>query len=408
MGEPPLAPERDEHDQQWHRDRHGRRQPAPQPPPDAVRPAVAVPTRAAGPRPRLARPRPRLARLARSRRRLARRHSRPGEHHAPEGTRPHPGPMPAPMPTGAAALRAASCARVNVPSRARTCPCDTFARATHVARTEDSRAQDAPGGGRAAGGRGGAGIVGGRMAVVSPPAEGVAATAPAVEAVRGYRADGRLGHLPPLDGIRGLGIPFVLLYHHGAELVGVRFGGGFLTVSMFFTLSGFLITRLLVDEATRTRTIDVRRFYARRFRRLMPAALAVLALIALFWAVFPTRGRSLSIGSFLSSLFYSQNLYLRWQGKGYSQIFAERSPLQHMWSLSLEEQIYAVFPLLLVAVFRASRARNTSAACWRSSPSPASAPPPCSRGGAATSRRTTPPRPGRASSCSAPPSPSTG
>lgn len=160
----------------------------------------------------------------------------------------------------------------------------------------------------------------------------------------------RLPHLPALDGIRGLGIPFVLLYHHGASVLGVSFGGGFMTVSMFFTLSGFLITRLLVQERQRTGTIGVRRFYGRRFRRLLPASLVVLLGVAVAWAVFPSATRNLSFGSFVATMTYWQNAYLIIEDHGYAQLFAERSPLQHTWSLSLEEQIYAVFPLIVLGL----------------------------------------------------------
>ncbi len=178
---------------------------------------------------------------------------------------------------------------------------------------------------------------------------------------RGYSAPGKLARLPALDGLRGIGLPLVLLYHHGLPLFGARFGGGILTVSMFFTLSGFLITRLLLGEANRSGTISLKRFYSRRFRRLMPTALAVFALIALFWAVFPSPTRGLSAASFFWAVFYGTNLHLIAQGSSYENLFAERSPLQHTWSLSLEEQIYIVFPLLLLLILRSSRVRRFAA-----------------------------------------------
>jgi peptidoglycan/LPS O-acetylase OafA/YrhL len=178
---------------------------------------------------------------------------------------------------------------------------------------------------------------------------------------RGYRPDGRLAHLPPLDGIRGLGIPFVMLYHHAGSLFGVSFGGGFLTVSMFFTLSGFLITRLLVNEHDRHGSLDLKQFYVRRFRRLMPAALVVLALISLAWWAFPSPTRSLSFPAFASAMFYGENLYLIAQGNSYFNLFADRSPVQHMWSLSLEEQVYIVFPLIMIAILAVPMLRRRAA-----------------------------------------------
>ena len=178
---------------------------------------------------------------------------------------------------------------------------------------------------------------------------------------RGLDASGRLARLPALDGIRGLGIPFVLLYHHGMPLLGIRFGGGFLTVSMFFTLSGFLITRLLVQEHDRTGRIALGTFYTRRIRRLMPAALTVTLLVAVFWTVFPGGTRSLPFSSFFWALFYGTNILLIQSGNSYQDLFADRSPLQHTWSLSLEEQIYIVFPLVLILLLRSTAVRRHAA-----------------------------------------------
>lgn len=174
---------------------------------------------------------------------------------------------------------------------------------------------------------------------------------------RGYRADGKLSHLPPLDGIRGLGIPFVFLYHHEAIFLGRKFGGGILTVSMFFTLSGFLIARLLVEEHRRSGTLDVRRFYARRFRRLMPAALVTLLLIAQVWWLAPPANGGMSVWSWIAALTYWENWHLIFSGSSYSNLFADASPVQHMWSLSLEEQVYIVYPLLMLGLFRWRRVK---------------------------------------------------
>ena len=196
------------------------------------------------------------------------------------------------------------------------------------------------------------------LAVASP---GTLATFNDVDG-RGLTAPGKLARLPALDGIRGLGIPLVLLYHHGLAIFGIKFGGGFLTVSMFFTLSGFLITRLLLQEFGRAGSIALKQFYARRIRRLMPAALAVFTLVALFWAVFPGSTRSLTVRSMFWAIFYGTNISLISQGNSYQDLFADRSPLQHTWSLSLEEQIYIIFPLALVLILRSARVRRHAAA----------------------------------------------
>jgi peptidoglycan/LPS O-acetylase OafA/YrhL len=168
--------------------------------------------------------------------------------------------------------------------------------------------------------------------------------APAAPAVAGARP-GRLDYLTGLDGIRGLGIIGVLLYHQN-----VPWMAGVLTVSMFFTLSGFLITRIMVNEWQRTDTLSFSRFYERRVRRLLPASMVVLLAIAVIWTVAP----DLSIGKmdFISGLTYWENIHLILADKSYSELFGLASPVQHLWSLSLEEQVYLVFPVLMLVLFR--------------------------------------------------------
>lgn len=178
---------------------------------------------------------------------------------------------------------------------------------------------------------------------------------------RGVTQAGRLARLPALDGLRGIGLPMVMLYHHGLALFGWIFHGSILCVSMFFTLSGFLITRLLVQEHAEHDRISLRRFYARRLRRLMPAALTVALLIALIWTVYPSGNRGLDFPSFFWAIFYGTNLMLLFRGSSYQNLFAEQSPLQHTWSLSLEEQIYIVFPLVLIGILSFTRLRRSAA-----------------------------------------------
>ena len=105
---------------------------------------------------------------------------------------------------------------------------------------------------------------------------------------RGITPDGRLARLPALDGLRGVGQPMMMLFHHGLPLFGWIFRGSILCVSMFFTLSGFLITRILIKEHDSTERISLRRFYTRRIRRLMPTAVIVAFLIAVLWTAYPS------------------------------------------------------------------------------------------------------------------------
>ena len=168
----------------------------------------------------------------------------------------------------------------------------------------------------------------------------------------------RLGHVPGLDGIRGIAVVIVLLYHHSITWI----TGGELTVSMFFTLSGFLITRLLVAEWGRTDTISLRSFYERRVRRLFPASFVVLLAVAVVWTAFPGSGRRFAPWEWLSGLLYFENVYLQSAGKDYGGLFGLGNPLQHLWSLSLEEQVYLMFPVLVLLFMKK---RHTTAAVWR-------------------------------------------
>jgi peptidoglycan/LPS O-acetylase OafA/YrhL len=156
-----------------------------------------------------------------------------------------------------------------------------------------------------------------------------------------------LAYQPALDGVRGIAIAVVIAYH----LPSSSFRGGFLGVEIFFVLSGFLITTLLVREWDRTRTIALGHFYARRALRLLPA-LAVVLIAAQVWAgVTSDHGQAHNIyNDSWTTLFYVQNWFNH-------NSFAEVSVLSHAWSLAVEEQFYLVWPVMLLGLlhFRWSR-----------------------------------------------------
>jgi peptidoglycan/LPS O-acetylase OafA/YrhL len=165
-----------------------------------------------------------------------------------------------------------------------------------------------------------------------------------------------LTHQPALDGLRGLAVAGVLLFHGGVPWA----QGGFLGVSTFFTLSGFLITTLLLTERERSDHIDLKRFWGRRFRRLMPAALACLFGVCLFAVTVATTAQLQGLrGDALSALFYVANWHFIVVDKSYGDLFTDPSPVQHFWSLAIEEQFYVVFPLL--AFFVLARAKASRA-----------------------------------------------
>jgi peptidoglycan/LPS O-acetylase OafA/YrhL len=159
----------------------------------------------------------------------------------------------------------------------------------------------------------------------------------------------RLEYNPGLDGLRGIGLVAILFYHSGVNWI----PGGFLSVSTFFTLSGFLITSLLLYEWDNTGRIDMSRFWSHRFRRLMPGALLALGVIAVLGATIgdPSQVARLRWDG-LSALFYVSNWRFIHLGADYADMFASPSLVQHFWSLSIEEQFYMTFPIFAIALLR--------------------------------------------------------
>lgn len=162
---------------------------------------------------------------------------------------------------------------------------------------------------------------------------------------------------PGLEGLRGISVLAVLIFHSSPTLL----PGGFLGVSTFFTLSGFLITGLLAREWEATGTIKLRAFWGRRLRRLLPASLLALLGIACAGAFLAdVTQREHFTGDGLSALFYVSNWWLISSGADYASLMGSPSPLQHFWSLSIEEQYYFSYPLVCVAVLRATSGRKRS------------------------------------------------
>lgn len=156
-----------------------------------------------------------------------------------------------------------------------------------------------------------------------------------------------LRYIPALDGVRALAVAAVLAYHGGLR----RAAGGFLGVDIFFVLSGFLITSLLLAEHEGSGHIRLPRFWARRARRLLPALLAMLAAVAGYavWLAPPDTLAGLRRAA-LATLLYVANWAQMRGGQGYFAQLAAPSPLLHTWSLAIEEQFYALWPLLVVGL----------------------------------------------------------
>ncbi len=148
-----------------------------------------------------------------------------------------------------------------------------------------------------------------------------------------------------LDGLRGAAVAGVLLFHGG------YLTGGYLGVDLFFVLSGFLITSLLLAESGSSGRIGLGSFWARRARRLLPALGGLMVGVAIYCLVFAAPGELAQIrGDALATLGYVANWRALFASQDYFALFQRPSPLQHTWSLAIEEQFYLVWPLVFVGL----------------------------------------------------------
>ena len=162
-------------------------------------------------------------------------------------------------------------------------------------------------------------------------------------------------HIRGLDGIRAVAVVGVLGFHGGVP----GFGGGLLGVDIFFVLSGFLITSLLVGEWARTGTLSFRRFYERRARRLLPGLFILLLLVAAYAQWFAeTDTLSTLRGDALATILYVANWRFIFSGQSYFVHFGPPSPLLHTWSLAVEEQFYLVWPAVALFTLRRGGRRS--------------------------------------------------
>jgi len=157
---------------------------------------------------------------------------------------------------------------------------------------------------------------------------------------------GRRRHVRALDGLRGAAVAAVVLFHAG------RLVGGWLGVDLFFVLSGFLITSLLLEERGARGRVSLSGFWSRRARRLLPALFLMLAGVGVYALVFAAPSELSQIRSDgLATLGYIANWHQIAHGTSYWDLFRAPSPLEHTWSLAIEEQFYLVWPLVVVGLF---------------------------------------------------------
>ena len=158
---------------------------------------------------------------------------------------------------------------------------------------------------------------------------------------------------------RALAVVAVMIYHANSSWL----PGGFLGVEVFFVISGYLITLLLIAERERTGRVALGQFWLRRARRLLPALFVMLFIVVSYTALFRSETLGQIRGDVIASLFYVTNWYQIWVGQGYSAS-GDFAPLRHLWSLAVEEQFYLVWPLVMAALLRVGPRRVTASARW--------------------------------------------
>jgi len=161
-------------------------------------------------------------------------------------------------------------------------------------------------------------------------------------------------HMPGLDGVRAIAVTGVLVFHAKPEWL----PGGFLGVDVFFALSGFLITSLLLAELGETGKVRFGRFYVRRARRLLPALFLVLIATSVLAATVAQDAAARVREDVVAAFFYVTNWWYVLHGQSYFEATGRPPMLQHLWSLAVEEQFYLVWPLLLFGLWRLGRVRG--------------------------------------------------
>lgn len=166
--------------------------------------------------------------------------------------------------------------------------------------------------------------------------------------------EARSRYIPALDGIRTFAVVAVVLYHLGFSWA----QGGFQGVTIFFVLSGYLITRLLRIEFARSGTINLKSFWVRRVRRLVPATITLVVVVATLCTIFNHVMLTKMRPDILPSLLFFNNWWQIFNNVSYFNALGDPSPLTHFWSLAIEEQFYVVWPVLLLVLLRLGARRK--------------------------------------------------
>ena len=164
----------------------------------------------------------------------------------------------------------------------------------------------------------------------------------------------KITYRPEIDGLRAIAVVAVILYHAQITILGHQsFKGGFIGVDIFFVISGYLITSIILKELVTTGHFSFKHFYERRIRRILPALLLVTLVSLPFAWIYLLPHSFLDFSkSILYSLGFSSNLYFHYSGQVYGAESGLLKPLLHTWSLSVEEQYYIIFPIFLFIIFK--------------------------------------------------------
>ena len=164
----------------------------------------------------------------------------------------------------------------------------------------------------------------------------------------------KLTYRPEIDGLRAIAVVAVILYHAQITIYGHQpFKGGFIGVDIFFVISGYLITSIILKELVTTGAFSFKHFYERRVRRILPALLFIMLVSLPFAWMYLLPGSFVDFSkSILYSLGFSSNFYFHYSGQEYGAENGLLKPFFHIWSLSVEEQYYILFPIVLLVTFK--------------------------------------------------------
>ncbi|MDC6479962.1 acyltransferase, partial [Candidatus Pelagibacter sp.] len=164
----------------------------------------------------------------------------------------------------------------------------------------------------------------------------------------------KLTYRPEIDGLRAIAVGAVILYHAQINILGHQpFKGGFIGVDIFFVISGYLITSIILKELVTTGSFSFKHFYERRIRRILPALLFVMLVsLPIAWKILLPSSIMDFSKSILYSLGFVSNFYFHYSGQIYGSTDGLLKPFLHTWSLSVEEQYYILFPIVLLITFK--------------------------------------------------------